>query len=271
MYAFIHIPKTAGTTLRFLFRSAFSSRHCDAKMRPFRRKESDWFEAQDAKLIKTAYPRLKSLSGHRICCFSDLGDAIEGIKYFTVLRDPVQRYISSFNHQYRGNIEALTIDNLEAYIADPATHNVQTRWICGQENADLAIKVIRDDIDIVGLTERFDESLLILKQWMAEPEFEINYVTRRKAPKKAKLPYTSDARLHQLIQQVNKEDIKLYQYVVDEIFPAQVANYGEDFEADLSAFMQQQKDFIAKPEPRLGVIKRNLIYKPLLHLPTFSK
>ncbi|MFL2536550.1 MAG: sulfotransferase family 2 domain-containing protein [Candidatus Azotimanducaceae bacterium] len=268
MYAFIHIPKTAGTTLRFLFRSAFSANHCDARLPLHRRKKNiKWLHARDMRIIKLAYPKLMSISGHNVCSFTDLDQSIDDIQYFTVLRDPVQRFISSFNHKYRRDIDALTLETLEKFIQNPANHNVQTRWLCGEENADVAIQAAKEQLGFVGLTEQFDESLVLLKQWINSPSFNINYVTRRKAPKKAALPYLEDARIYQMILDVNQEDIKLYNYVKDELFPQQVADYGDSFNEDLANFHQQQQSFEGADEPRWSVAKRNLIYKILVHLP----
>ncbi len=267
MYAFIHIPKTAGTTLRFLFRQAFGARHCDVRMPFHRRQDHPWLECGDLRLVKATYPRLSGISGHRVCCFTDLDNCLSDLRYFTVLRDPLKRFVSNFHHEYRGRIEECTPEALQAYAADPAQRNIQTRWLCGEEDAEKAIQVLESKIGMVGLTERFDESLLLLKHWLNAPEFEINYMSRNLSPARAPLPYFDDPQLLKIIEQANEQDVAVYRHVVDELFPRQIKAYGPDFEADLKRFHEQQRDFVPGKEPLWGNVKRNYIYKPLLHLP----
>lgn len=267
MYAFIHIPKTAGTTLRFLFRQAFSGRHCDIKMPAHRRAENPWLEARDMRIVNMVYPNLAGICGHRVNCFTDLDERYPDIKYFTVLRDPLKRFISNFHHKYRGRMDECTPEALQAYAEDPAQRNIQTRWICGEEDAEKAIQMMETKIGMVMLTERFDESLLLLKHWLNAPEFEINYIARNLAHARAPLPYFDDPQLLKIIEDANAHDLEVYRYVVEKRFPQQLEAYGAGFEEDLKRFYARQQDFQPSSEPLWGKIKRNYLYKPMLHLP----
>jgi len=267
MYAFIHIPKTAGTTLRYLFRQAFGARHCDVRSPIHRRQSNQWLEACDLNLVKAVYPQLSGICGHRVCCFSDLGKALPDLKYFTVLRDPARRFVSNFQQYYLDKSEHYTVEQLKEFAADPIQRNVQTRWLCGQEDAELAIKTMESRIGMVGLTEKFDESLLILKKRLNEPKFEINYESLNHGRGKANLDYFNDPYLLKLIEDANEHDIEVYRHVIEERFPRQDDEYGPQFNADLGSFHEQQGHFKAKSEPVWGKTKRNLVYKPLLHFP----
>lgn len=267
MYAFIHIPKTAGTTLRSIFRRSFGADHCDVKCPTRARKTTPWLKAEHLQWMKTLYPNLSGITGHRVCCFTDLESTLTDVKYFTFLRDPNKRFISNFHHHYRGRMEQCTLSALEAFAADESRRNVQTRWICGQEDASKAIEILEKDIGCVGLTEKFDESLILLRHYLNEPKFDINYQSRNFSQGKAPLDYQGDDYIKGLVEGANQEDNKVYQYVADELFSKQISDYAGNFDNDLSAFLIKQETFEEFSEPVWSKIKRDLIYKPSLHLP----
>lgn len=267
MYAFIHIPKTAGTTLRSIFRRSFGADHCDVKCPTRVRKITPWLKPENLQWMKTLYPNLSGITGHRVCCFTDLESTLPDVKYFTFLRDPSKRFISNFHHHYRGRMEQCTLPRLEEFAADSSRRNVQTRWLCGNEDSAQAIDVMSKKIGCIGLTERFNESLILLKKYLNESKFAINYQSRNFSQGKAPLDYQGNQYIKDLIQEANQADIEVYQHVIDEVFPKQLASYGDDFAKDLSDFLVQQKSFNDYPEPLWGKIKRDIIYKPSLHLP----
>lgn len=267
MYAFIHIPKTAGTTLRSIFRRSFGANHCDVKCPTRVRKVTPWLTPENLQWMKKLYPNLSGITGHRVCCFTDLESTLSNVKYFTFLRDPTKRFISNFHHHYRGRMEECTLNRLEEFAADSSRRNVQTRWICGNEDSAQAITVLNEKIGCVGLTEKFDESLILLKQYLNEPKININYQSRNFSQGKAPLDYQNDSYIKALIQEANQADIDVYQYVIENTFPKQLDNYGNNFDDDLKGFLLKQKDFNDFPEPLWGKIKRDIIYKPSLHLP----
>ena len=267
MYAFVHIPKTAGTTLRSIFRRSFGANHCDVKCPAHCRKSTPWLKSENLQWMKTLYPSLSGITGHRVCCFTDLEDTLPNIKYFTFLREPTKRFISNFHHHYRGRMEQCTLSSLEQFAADNSRRNVQTRWICGQEDSAIAIDVLKNTIGFVGLTEKFDESLILLKRYLNEPKFDINYQSRNFSQGKAPLDYEGDPYIKGLIQDANQADLDVYQFAINEVFPNQIINYGDNFSNDLDSFLLKQKTFKDFPEPLWSKIKRDLIYKPSLHLP----
>ena len=267
MYAFIHIPKTAGTTLRSIFRRSFGADHCDVKCPSRVRKSTPWLKAENVQWMKTLYPKLSGITGHRVCCFTDLDSTLPNLQYFTFLRDPKKRFISNFHHHYRGRMEQCTLSGLEKFVADANRRNVQTKWICGQEDSDLAIELLKNKVGCVGLTEKFDESLILLRQFLDKPKFDINYQSRNFSQGKAPLDYQHDKYINDLIQDANQADLAVYQYALEELFPKQIIKYGDDFNDDLNAFLRNQKTFKEPSEPLWGRVKRDLIYKPSLHLP----
>lgn len=217
--------------------------------------------------MKTLYPNLSGITGHRVCCFTDLEQTLPNVKYFTFLREPKKRFISNFHHHYRGRMEQCTLSSLEKFAADSSRCNVQTKWISGQEDSAKAIEILKNKIGCVGLTERFDESLILLKDYLDEPKFDINYESSNFSQGVAPLDYENDPHINALIQKANQADLDVYQYVLDSVFPKQIADYGDKFNNDLHCFLLKQKEFKSSPEPLWSKVKRDLIYKPSLHLP----
>ncbi|MCA9164347.1 MAG: sulfotransferase family 2 domain-containing protein, partial [Planctomycetales bacterium] len=189
MHAFIHIPKTAGTAVRHMLRSAFGPRHCDIKVPVSRRDTHPWVTEQDLQFARRVYPRLESICGHRLVCSSNLETSFPTIRYFTFLRDPVERFISHFHHFHRGRTEACCEEDVLAYARQPAHRNVQTRWICGEEDAHLAIHTLETRIRRVGIKEEYAKSLMLLRHWLKLPTSAICPAVRNPAKGKANLPF----------------------------------------------------------------------------------
>ncbi|XP_070540141.1 galactosylceramide sulfotransferase-like [Ptychodera flava] len=91
--------------------------------------------------------------------------------------------------------------------------------------------ILERELDLVLITEYFDESLVLLKRMMCWKMEDILYIARRVHGTHSAL----DPDLRQKIYQWNKADVKIY-----EIFNAslwrKIKQYGPDFEKDLQDF-----------------------------------
>ena len=266
MYAFIHIPKTAGSTFRHTLRCTFSGRHCDVRAPMAKRGEHNWLTAADMRKVHRAYPRLESIAGHRVNCFNRLEDVLGEIQYLTFLRHPHSRFVSQFWNNNRHRAHECTPRDFIDFCHDPHQRNVQTRWLCGGEDPVAAIQALDRNIGFVGLTETYDESLVMFKKWLGRDGLRSEYVKRNLGPVQSDLTIETDARLQEELARANAADEVVYRYATEVVYPRLQAAYGPGLADDVAAFRQRNRDTKEEAEPIWSRMKRNLIYKPLLHL-----
>ncbi len=276
MYAFVHIDKTAGTTLNSILRRSFGTRHCDirlpiAKRRDDHRDHRGVVEAADLRRVKRLYRNLRGIAGHNVKAFSNLSEECPGIQFFTVLRDPVSRFRSHYLNRSTGHCR----EQFEQWVSIPWVRNWQTKMIAGEQNADKAIELLEARFGFVGLTERFDETLIMLGRWLQEPGFQpeyrrLNELRHKRRPRdiersKADLSFMELENVRAMIAEANAEDQKVYDYVISTIYPRQQAAYRENLEKELAALQQRNQTGGRLAESFASSLMRNYVYKPLIH------
>ncbi|MBC2713709.1 MAG: sulfotransferase family 2 domain-containing protein [Desulfobacteraceae bacterium] len=266
MYAFIHIPKTAGTTMRALLRRSFGAWHLDIRPPMHKRTSKAWISAEDLRKAQRVYPILDGICGHRVTPFNGLEKRHPELRYFTFLRDPLRRFVSDFLGSHRKQLEQCSRVDLERFCADPEQRNVQTRWLCGSEDPGEAIRIMEEKVGFVGLTEQFDESLVLFSAWLGNDRLQDRYLRKNTGRGKITWPILEDPDLRARVEEANTADIEVYRYATEVIFPTQAEAYGPGLERDVEAMRRRNADFIESREPVWGQTKRNCIYKPLLHL-----
>jgi hypothetical protein len=221
MLAFVHIPKTAGTTLHKIITHQYPSRriaiHHDSDGPP------------DAALAERLACRHTSVvMGH----FSiGLHRFIPGLRYITCLRDPVSRIISHYHH---------TLNTPDHYLhravttakMDPADYvssglsgelsNGMTRMLAGMDDFDhgtvdestlsLAKSNITNHFDGVVLSESFDAGILMLARSLG---WSRPYYIRRKTGRYGTATRTPDAHTRSAIEQYNRLDCELHAWAAD--------------------------------------------------------
>lgn len=213
---FLHLPKTAGTTLNRLIEweySLFEMYSIDPVL-------FEWSTAHLRKLSSDRLEKTRMFKGHMTFGLHEI--LSQPATYITVLRDPVDRVISAyyFMRSYklhplywklrRGNF------TLEDFVRRSQRDNVQSKIIAGSEYKTLCTREIADrakhnlhhHFSVVGLSDRFEESLALMKLrfgWKLSSYSSFN-VTRSR-PKKRDLP----ASTLDLIHQKNAFDMELYE------------------------------------------------------------
>ncbi|MGQ0850064.1 MAG: hypothetical protein ACT4OP_13330 [Actinomycetota bacterium] len=262
MIVFVHINKTGGSTLRYLLRSSFGWRHCDVE--PWHGRWVDPpFSAEDLRRVRRLYPHLESIAGHRVTGYVDLARPATETLYVTVLRDPIRACASRFqyNVDYRGK-KHLVFDE---WIKKDWVRDYQTKRIAGVADLAEAVKVIEKRGMFVGLTERFDESMVMFRGLRA-PNLDISY--RRvnvAADNTLTRSLLTDHRTRALIVDANKVDQQLYDYVVEKLYPNYQRDYGPALSEEVKKFQSNRGDF-NDLNITLSRVKQISLQQPLLYL-----
>lgn len=235
----VHLQKTAGSTLRGLFLSEYGResvlnlvgdrRASDARLAAY------WASEEDQR-------RVHAVMGHFLDRDYDFGSEAN---YVTVLRDPVQRVVSMYYHlQKHGSAHGKGVSLDEFVTADDTrrtVHNFQTRVLAqvgGKSPQHLThdtLALAKSNLEpfaVVGLTERFDESVLLTRRalsWSRWPFYEPQNVGDR--PALADLP---DA-LIATIEERNTLDRDLYRWAAARLDRA-VEAAGAAFRAEIACF-----------------------------------
>jgi len=231
MLALVHIHKTAGTTLDDILARSYGVRHCYVPSVSGKTAIS----AEDYQRIQKLCPAIDSIAGHSVSPYSDLETARPDIQYYTFLRDPLIR--SASHYQYQVQQQGKTC-SFEEWIARGVKRNPQTIRIAGQ-NATVkdAIRYLTDRFFFVGLVERFDESLVLLRQQARDARLDIWYRRRRVAESdEIKNRLLGDARTRALLSDANRLDLELYEFVSHELYPRFQRRYDGTLDSDVAEF-----------------------------------
>jgi hypothetical protein len=161
------------------------------------------------------------------------------------MRDPLKHRASMFQHGVQvhkdGNLR------LEDWLAEEQSSNRQTKMIAGNDDVNSAIRIIRTKLVYIGLTDKFDESLVLLKSLFA-PDLNILYRSMRVAiDNSVSRRVITSEKSRQMLIRGNKADIELYNYVKNELYPQYRKEYGPQLGESVRQFQkalipyQQQK------------------------------
>ncbi len=242
---FLHIPKTAGTTLYDVLKQQYKKNNI---LTIHGIVEENIEKLQDKYYQNQNTVRL--IRGHMTYGLHILLDS--PCKYMTVLRNPVNRIISVYyyllqsqSHPQHHLVKGKTL--AEFVSSGTAHNNGQTRFIAGKYNSsdrgqpinllERAKNNLKENFTVVGLTERFDETLMLLKRQLGWVDMPF-YVKQNKSKKPAESTITEDTVT--LIQNQNLLDVELYQYA-KEIFDHRLSLEDSSFKKDLSKFLLLNK------------------------------
>ncbi len=260
MLAFVHIEKTAGMSVQQVLKRSFGMRFCAIDRW---RLSDDRFTARDLRELRLLYPRLDAISGHWIKPYADLDQACPDLRYWTLLREPLVRCASHFQHQQRMG----WVSSFERWIDDDHYRNFQTKKLVGCEDVEAAIRLLEDRFLFVGLSERFDESMLLLQRLVGGKQLDITYT----AQNVARDPSTSqkllrDTKTRKQLEEANRADQQLYAYVRDQLYPRQVAEFGPDLAEALAQARESNRPTLFDLNRRASDLKRYALYKPAVYL-----
>jgi len=277
VYAFAHIDKTAGRTVRAVLRRSFGAGHCEIRT-PYARRTGDRNDrsvsvtGDELRRVQRIYRHLRGIAGHNVKPYSDLATACPQIRYFTFLRNPVDRYLS----HYKNKAQAYDRADFDRWAEQESMRDFQTRTLAGEANLHKAIDLIAQRVGFVGLTEAVDESLLMLGQWLGDPDFRPEYRpvnrladkerARDVARAQADLSYLDAPEVRDRLMELNALDQQLYDFAVREHFARHRQAYTGDLAADVAALRQRNQQVTDWCEPLSGRLLCNWVYKPALVL-----
>lgn len=227
IYHHNHIPRTAGTFIHSPITSLLNSRGINYSL-VFQKNKID-----DDKIKKSKY-----IFGH-IGCYPET--ILEDVCSFSVVRDPFQRFISTFNffseHVF---YTKPTMELLEKWVYDPVFsenhRNIQSKFLTGSSNKDRWNAATRPEIvangwmienyesDIKKITDKIDmmkvvslENIDSLLDWLSDisrrdygfPLFNQRHPINESSGLDFEIPESIKSR----IEELNSIDYHLYDYV----------------------------------------------------------
>lgn len=245
-FFFLHIPKTAGTTLNHIFAAKFPE---ETICSVYTKEENEFLRKISAEEVD----RIQLVQGHIfVHNFDEFFSGAFGKYAFTFLRDPVVRVVSEYNflrtwpenHLYRYlNEEKVT---LIEYVSSQRPEliyrgkNLMTRSLCGAvEDGRSMLERAKDNLQrlhLFGITERFDESLLLLKRMM-----NLENILYEKHNVRKKRSEITDEEL-EVVREYNSQDIELYKFA-SSLFEQRVNDLGDDFKKELAVFKNMNERY----------------------------
>jgi hypothetical protein len=230
---FLHIGKTGGITLRTILHRHFPSsqvlvvRTADREPSQLRlRREASL--THFASLPQSTREEARLIEGHVIFGLHEF--VPRPSNYITLLRDPVALIVSQFHfvarrprHRLHREVASSGM-TLDAYVRSGIsleTDNSQTRALsgdtstpfgeCSEEMLEVAKANVREHFPVVGLTERFDETLLLLRRTFGWSK--LWYVQANVASRGERSPIAPDTL--RWMEQQNRFDVELYRWASD--------------------------------------------------------
>ena len=238
---FLHIPKTAGTTLHRIIERQYSPEQI-VSFGPDAHQSVEAFKALSEKR-RAQIRMLKGHMGFGLHRYLPTGSRCGQAVYFTLMRDPVERVISHYHHVLREPNHYLYpyTEDGQLGLADFLKTKVpimlangQTRLIsgvwgevpfgeCDAEILEIAKENIREHFVLVGLTERFDETLYLLSCILGWQD-SLSYVPQNVGDRYPGRDSLSSEALA-VILETNRLDVALYDYA-KQLFEEKIRQYN---------------------------------------------
>lgn len=241
---FLHIPKAGGTTLgEFVFNQCRADGEDEDEfiksgvffMSYGFFKEPDFSVPEYARKI-LCRPDLRAVVGH--FWFGLHEHLNRPWTYVTVLRNPLERIVSLYH--YLKLEEKMSFEQFAFSPPFKEADNDQTRRLagvdpeiggCTPEHLRAAQENLRKHFSVVGVTERLDETFILLKRRLGWTK-EVASYPRNVNPKKPLANSLSD-RIKKAIRKRNELDYELHQYankLMDEAIAAEGSEFYDELE-----------------------------------------
>lgn len=203
IFVFSHLHKAAGTTVNAMLRRSFGSNHMDVE--PL---EGFVYGPSDLEADIRRFGEPVSIAGHGLRPYVDFGTAGENMFWYTVVRDPISRCISHYQHQ----VEKMGKHRpLEEWLDIPRHRNLMVRFYGGTGSLAQALDSLRDSrVRVIMLDEGLEEGLRDIfggsLAWTA-----LNRNPSRSGETAARVK--ADPGLMRLVREANELDLDLFERV----------------------------------------------------------
>jgi hypothetical protein len=256
---FTHILKAGGTSVEAALRGALGVRHLAVDP------PVGWiYSPEDFRADRRINPFAWSYSSHWLRPFIDFGPYDSRIEWHTMFREPVARFRSHRQHHVErfGNRKPF-----ERWADSRLLRNWQTRQIAGEEDVVAARQILEEKYRFVGILERFEESLILMRDQLRLPSLPFD-------PASIHNPARSDRVKEQVREEVQRHadqvadanalDLELYRYVEGVLFPRQIELYGQDrMRNDLTHVRTDGRPIMSAVRSRTNLLFRRIIHIPL--------
>jgi hypothetical protein len=233
---FLHIPKTAGSTLMRILENQYGSE------RVLKLYDSTYGD-EVASLSAEELSRTRVIAGHFY--FGAHHRLPARFRYLTFLREPVARVLSHYEfvrrrpeHYLHEAASSLSLADYVHFCGAAEPNNDQTRLLAGAEMASsdgtcspAMLPAAKRNLDLhaaVGLTEAFDASLVLMGRTFG---WKRPLYVRRNVSARSDGEATLSAQAREVVEEHNSLDAELYGYACER-FRRDVADYGGDFPRD---------------------------------------